>query len=54
MKYPPCLSEAETIERAIAGANLARYGDGEFNIVIGRNCVSQRGDKSLRKSLSTS
>ena len=51
MKYPPCLSEAETIERAIAGANLARYGDGEFNIVIGRNCVSQRGDKSLRKEL---
>lgn len=51
MKFPTCLSESETIERAIAGANLARYGDGEFNIVIGRNCVSQRGDKGLRKEL---
>jgi hypothetical protein len=51
MKFPPCLSEAETIERAIAGANLARYGDGEFNLAIGRNCVSQAGNPKLAAEL---
>src|SRR5262245_31287564 len=51
MKFPPCLSEVETVERAIAGANLARYGDGEFNLADGRNCISQRGDPKLAAEL---
>lgn len=51
MKFPPCLSESETVDRALAGANLARYGDGEFMLAIGRNCVSQRQDKGLRREL---
>lgn len=51
MKFPKCLSEAETLERAIAGDSLARFGDGEFSIARGGNCVSQRGDKSLAAEL---
>ena len=51
MKFPPCLSEAETIERAISGANLARYGDGEFSLARGGNCVSQRGNPKLAAEL---
>lgn len=51
MKYPQCLTEAETVERAINGMNLARYGDGEFNLCVGRNCTSQRADKSLAAEL---
>lgn len=47
MKFPKCLSEAETLERAIAGESLSRFGDGEFSIALGGNCVSQKGDKSL-------
>lgn len=47
MKYPHCLSEIETIEAAIAGRNLARYGDGEFSIMTGGNCVSQIFDPKL-------
>lgn len=51
MKFPPCLSEADTVERSIAGANLARFGDGEFALAIGRNCVSQKGDPKLAAEL---
>ncbi len=51
MNFPKCLSEAETLERAIAGQNLARFGDGEFSIARGGHCVSQKGDKSLAKEL---
>lgn len=51
MIYPKCLNETETIERAIAGVNLARFGDGEFNLTIGRNCISQKGDKALAAEL---
>jgi len=51
MKFPPCLSEAETIERAIAGANLARYGDGEFNLAKGGSCVSQKAHPKLAAEL---
>lgn len=51
MTFPRCLSEAETIERAIGGANLARYGDGEFNIAKGGNCVSQKASAKLAAEL---
>lgn len=51
MRYPKCLSEAETVERAIAGMSIARYGDGEFCLAIGRNCVSQRADPKLAAEL---
>lgn len=47
MTYPRCLTESETIERALKGANLARYGDGEFRICQGGNCASQSYEKSL-------
>lgn len=51
MKFPPCLSEAETVERAISGANLSRYGDGEISLARGGNCVSQRGNPKLAAEL---
>lgn len=49
--YPQVLPEAETIERAHAGENMARYGDGELKLCLGGNCVSQPYDKSLAKEL---
>lgn len=45
--YPTVLSESLTIDRAISGENLARYGDGEFKLALGRKCISQPADKDL-------
>lgn len=51
MKYPVVLSEDDTIDDALAGGNLARYGDGELSLALGGDCVSQVGDKSLAAEL---
>jgi hypothetical protein len=44
VKYPRVLSEDETIDRALAGASLARFGDGELRLAVGGNCISQRAN----------
>lgn len=49
--YPKVLSEEETLERALAGENLARYGDGELKLALGGNCVSQPADPKLAEEL---
>jgi hypothetical protein len=52
MKYPKsCLTEAETVERALAGESLSRFGDGEFNLALGRNCQSQPPTRSSPQEL---
>jgi hypothetical protein len=45
--YPTVLSEDETIDLALKGHSLARYGDGEMSIMLGGNCVSQLYDEKL-------
>ena len=42
MKYPRVLSEDETIDAAIDGFSLARFGDGELRLAVGGDCISQR------------
>lgn len=39
--YPTVLGEMETLERVVAGACLARYGDGEFKLAAGYAIKSQ-------------
>jgi hypothetical protein len=39
--YPSVRSETETLQRVLAGASLARYGDGEFKLCRGGNIKSQ-------------
>ena len=51
MSYPIVMSERDTIEAAHEGRNLARYGDGELKIALGRDAKSQRGDPVLAKRL---
>lgn len=51
MKHPPVLSEDETIDAAIAGRSLARYGDGELRIAVGGSAVSQKHDPKLAREL---
>lgn len=45
------LTEDETIDRALAGASLARFGDGELRLCHGADCASQRRDKRLAAEL---
>ncbi len=45
--YPAVLSEEETLERVLGGQSIARFGDGELKLMLGRDCVSQVADKSL-------
>lgn len=50
--YPAVLDEVSTLERVLAGASLARYGDGEFKLCRGGSIKSQTGDPVLRARLS--
>lgn len=51
MKYPQVMSEDETLDLALMGMSLARYGDGEMSLMTGGNCVSQVYDKALAAEL---
>jgi hypothetical protein len=51
--YPRVLSEDATIAAAKTGKSLARYGDGEYSLCLGGNCVSQRFDARLQRELRT-
>jgi hypothetical protein len=51
MTYPAVLSEADTIAKAAAGRSLARYGDGEYSLILGGNCVSQRQVPGIAREL---
>lgn len=46
--YPSVLSEDESLQRILAGASLARYGDGEFNLCVGHSIPCQRFDTRLQ------
>ena len=47
MDYPQVLDEHATLAAVVAGASLARYGDGEFNLCRGRGIPCQRFDARL-------
>lgn len=49
--YPSVLSEEETLTRVLAGASLARYGDGEFKICNGSSIKSQEYRPQLARRL---
>jgi hypothetical protein len=51
MNYPAVMSEIETLEAAIAGKSLARYGDGELRVALGRKCISQIANEFLADEL---
>lgn len=50
--YPHVLGELETLRRVLAGASLARYGDGEFKMAgHGASIKSQPADEQLTARL---
>jgi hypothetical protein len=51
MNYPDVKSEEETLDKVLSGMSIARYGDGEFNLVRGGNCVSQRACPGVQSEL---
>jgi hypothetical protein len=48
--YPAVLSEAYTVARA-KEISIARYGDGELKLALGRDCISQVRDDRLAAEL---
>ncbi len=51
MKYPTVAPELATITAAHMGFSLARYGDGELKLALGKDAKSQRGDPKLAAAL---
>jgi hypothetical protein len=49
--YPNVMSEEDTLDAVIAGRSIARYGDGELRVALGRKCVSQVADPRLAEEL---
>lgn len=51
MKYPLVMTEADTLAHAVQGRSIARFGDGELKLALGRAAKSQRAEPGLRAFL---
>lgn len=51
MNYPRVIGEMETLQMAVAGRSLARYGDGEFSMCGGGAMKSQHFEPTLQRRL---
>ena len=51
MAYPQVVDEWTTLNLVSQGKSIARFGDGEFNLVRGGNCVSQRRVPGIQTEL---
>ena len=49
--YPDVIGELETMRQVVAGASLARYGDGEFKMCEGSSIKSQVHHPALQRRL---
>jgi hypothetical protein len=45
------LTEDETLDAALSGKSIARFGDGELRLAVGRGCSSQRANRRLMSEL---
>ncbi len=53
MNYPKVMSEDQTIDAALAGASLSRFGDGELRLALNKSCASQIPVQGLAEELQT-
>lgn len=51
MNWPQVLDEDTTLDWVAGGVSIARFGDGEFNLCLGNNCITQPHSKELAKAL---
>lgn len=49
--YPKVLSARATLDRALSGTSIARFGDGELRIAMGRQAISQVANANLQGEL---
>lgn len=50
-QWPKILDEDQTLDAAIGGVSLARFGDGEINLMVGGRCVTQQRSKAIAIAL---
>ena len=50
MKYPTVYNEQTTLDMALKGLSLARFGDGELRIAKGGQAISQRPEPVMAKA----
>ncbi|MEK6886631.1 MAG: GT-D fold domain-containing glycosyltransferase [Nanoarchaeota archaeon] len=50
-EYPEVIHEFVTLDLIREGYSIGRYGDGEFKLMNGKDCVSQKFDKRLHQEL---
>lgn len=53
MEYPKVRTEWETLKEVVNGKSIARFGDGEFKIASGGQCVSQERSPALSRELTS-
>jgi len=51
MRYPDVYSEDETLDRALDGMPIARFGDGELSLALGGDCIFQDRNAVLSREL---
>ena len=52
MKWPSHThDEYETLKKVLEGKSISRYGDGEFNLIFGGNCKTQKFNPEIRDRL---
>ena len=51
-QYPPVIGEFETVDAVLAGKSLARFGDGEFKLVDGKDQMREPRNEKLAAELS--
>jgi hypothetical protein len=51
MLYPKVLTEDETLNEALSGKSIARYGDGELSLALGGDCIFQKRNTVLASEL---
>ncbi len=49
--YPKVLSEDETLDIALNGRSISRYGDGELRLALGGTSASQEANPELKREL---
>ncbi len=51
MSWPAVLDEEATLNKVLAGASIARFGDGEFNLCLGKGCITQPHNRAIEERL---
>jgi hypothetical protein len=51
MKYPEVVGEFATVDELLRGSSIARFGDGEFKLIVGQGYVREPANARLAQEL---